>query len=93
MDERDMLVNCPNTPAFGYPRLGCNYRFPSQCVIFLADDKIIRAAGHDPDIVLRHETGHCNGWPANHEGGRSEEEANEPVRSVLPVASRSVRRC
>jgi hypothetical protein len=75
LDERDMPINCPMVPPFGYPRLGCSYRWPERCVVFLADDKIIRAAGHTPSIIFRHEIGHCHGWGNDHKGARSEEEA------------------
>jgi hypothetical protein len=30
--------------------------------------EIVRAAGYIPAIVLRHEIGHCNGWPKEHPG-------------------------
>jgi hypothetical protein len=40
------------------------------CTIHIVDDKVIRAAGYEPDDVRRHEIGHCNGWPADHRGAR-----------------------
>jgi hypothetical protein len=43
---------------------------------------IVRAAGHDPDIILRHEIGHCNGWGPNHEGARTLAESNPGARVV-----------
>jgi hypothetical protein len=61
-NESEMIVLCPKTPAFGYPRLGCSYRYETSCAVFMATDEMIRAAGHDPRTVLRHEIGHCNGW-------------------------------
>jgi hypothetical protein len=52
--------------------LGCSYRMPSikWCAIVKVPDDQIRAAGYDPDIFMRHEIGHCNGWPATHKGAR-----------------------
>ena len=41
------------------------------CTIHIVDDKVIRAAGYEPDDVRRHEIGHCNGWPADHRGARA----------------------
>jgi hypothetical protein len=26
--------------------------------------------GYDPAVFIRHEIGHCNGWPATHKGAR-----------------------
>jgi hypothetical protein len=73
----------------GYERaLGCawtytytyTYNWPARpplCVIYLADDEIVRAAGYDPEMNRRHEIGHCNGWPATHPGERYEAKAGE----------------
>jgi hypothetical protein len=36
------------------------------CWIVIANADVINAAGYVYDIVLRHEIGHCNGWPADH---------------------------
>ena len=41
-----------------------------SCTIHIVNDKVIRAAGYEPDNVRRHEIGHCNGWPADHRGAR-----------------------
>jgi hypothetical protein len=40
-----------------------------KCVMYIADDATLQRYGEEYDLVLRHETGHCNGW-ANHEGAR-----------------------
>jgi hypothetical protein len=60
---------CPKTP---FVALGCAFLWKGQnsCLIVLADDATIRAAGWDPAVVLRHETGHCAGWSPDHEGAR-----------------------
>ena len=42
-----------------------------SCTIHIVNDKVIRAAGYEPDNVRRHEIGHCNGWPADHRGARA----------------------
>ena len=42
-----------------------------DCTIHIVDDKVIRAAGYEPDVIRRHEIGHCNGWPADHRGARA----------------------
>jgi hypothetical protein len=62
-------TGCPKT---AFVALGCAFWWanPSKCVVILADDAAIKAVGHDPEIVLRHEIAHCNGWPASHSGAR-----------------------
>src|SRR5262245_25407272 len=61
---------CPK-PDPGKPILGCavpNGR--DWCVVHIALDSTLAAAGISFEIVLRHETGHCNGWPNDHPGAR-----------------------
>jgi hypothetical protein len=41
------------------------------CWIVLSSDDVIKAAGWTPEVVLRHERGHCNGWPKDHAGARA----------------------
>jgi hypothetical protein len=50
---------CGSPIAIGF---GCAKRFPSGdvCRIALVDDEVIVAMGANPEIVLRHEIGHCN---------------------------------
>jgi hypothetical protein len=36
------------------------------CHIVIANKEVIEAAGYVYDLVLRHEIGHCNGWPGDH---------------------------
>src|SRR5262245_25145683 len=40
------------------------------CVIKKLPDPMLRATFQPPDIVMRHEIGHCNSWPGDHEGAR-----------------------
>jgi len=56
--------------------LGCMKHFQpdpgaprGSCHVILAPDEVIEAAGWTPEIVLRHEIGHCNGWKT-HDGAR-----------------------
>jgi hypothetical protein len=60
---------CPPS-AFPY-HLGCGGpRSSGECHILRADDETIRKHGWTPEIVLRHEIGHCNGWRGHHPGAR-----------------------
>src|SRR5205823_7404331 len=59
-----MRAICPKTPL---PlTLACTYptHDQSQCLIIMVSDEIIRVAGWSPEIVRRHEVGHCNGFRA-----------------------------
>jgi hypothetical protein len=58
------------------PTVGCAVKpVVDMCIIVIADDAAIAARGWTYEIVLRHEIGHCNGWPGDHPGARSSETA------------------
>jgi hypothetical protein len=40
------------------------------CLITMASKDVIEAAGYTYEVVLRHEIGHCNGWPGDHPNAR-----------------------
>lgn len=73
-DEKLMGQICPKTP---FPiTLGCrvslNSATPSPvCFIVIANDDILASQGWNRAEVLRHEKGHCHGWPADHPGMRN----------------------
>jgi hypothetical protein len=48
----------------------CSIRRANSCMIAMAPDDEIRKTGMTPEIVLRHETAHCNGWGPDHKGAR-----------------------
>jgi hypothetical protein len=51
--------------------IACAKRREGNCTIFVRDAQYIKRRGYDPDWVMRHEIGHCNGWPASHAGART----------------------
>ena len=65
----EIRLNCPYSP-FRY-LLGCA-KSPAEgeCYILMWDDESLKKLRMPPEVVLRHETAHCNGWPADHRGGR-----------------------
>lgn len=72
-DQDWVRIMCPGSkflPTIG--ALGCAHRHPTgrECLIILAPDADIVAAGFTTEIVKRHEIGHCNGWSAAHEDAR-----------------------
>src|SRR5216684_1345144 len=55
---------CPHIEAAA--KLGCNIKWPDKCWVIVAPKEEIEAAGYSVESVVRHEIGHCNGWPADH---------------------------
>ena len=43
---------------------GCSHPVSRRSCIIIVVNKTFMGA--TPQAVIRHETGHCNGWPANH---------------------------
>jgi hypothetical protein len=48
----------------------CGYVYPDRCDIMVLADGEIRKLGLTPEVVLRHELAHCNGWHEDHRGAR-----------------------
>ncbi|TPN11730.1 hypothetical protein [Mesorhizobium sp. B2-1-2] len=44
---------------------GCSSWDSTSCIIVVVDKTFL---GQTPAAVIRHEMGHCNGWPADHSG-------------------------
>jgi hypothetical protein len=42
----------------------------SECVVYIAEDDILKKASWSYDILTRHERARCLGWPASHPGQR-----------------------
>lgn len=67
--------------------LGCASHDATSCRVLLVPDEIIKARGWTRALMLRHELGHCNGWPGDHPGQRSydadDEARAKPIQPVL----------
>jgi hypothetical protein len=50
--------------------VACSQKLVGGCLIVVLEDKDLIAAGFNPEHVLRHEIGHCNGWGGDHAGHR-----------------------
>jgi hypothetical protein len=75
LSREDLLLACPN---INPQSLACAYRFnPENCLIIILHDRLIRERGWSTELVLRHELGHCNGWPGDHPGQRA-----IPIRGI-----------
>jgi hypothetical protein len=67
--SEEILKVCPK-PIAPYPALACAWQLRQGCLIIMVADEVIKSYHLDPDIVSRHEHGHCNGWPPDHAGAR-----------------------
>lgn len=72
VSQEDIRGRCPSIKmAFA---LGCaikDWIGPKTCLVLIAPDKDLKAAGnYRREDVRRHEIGHCLGWPADHRGAR-----------------------
>jgi hypothetical protein len=59
--------------------IACTWRIQNGCLVIMVSDEVIQSYKLTPETVLRHEIGHCHGWPANHPGAivvRAGEEAS-----------------
>jgi len=65
--------------------LACSWHNAKSCVIYLLDDEMMRKRGWNTGILLRHEIGHCNGWPGDHPGLRP---LPSPVTHYVPPYER-----
>ena len=64
---------CGHTVASDPSGLGCAWKnkpAPGVCWIIHAPEKDIIEAGYTVKLVIRHERGHCLGWPGTHPGQR-----------------------
>ena len=83
---------CNNPQAY----LGCAISMNNGkvCSIIMVADDVIRARGWTPEIVKRHEIGHCNGWPALHPNARTaqevaKDEADKRAFTYVPESTKA----
>jgi hypothetical protein len=72
VDSKKQLRDLCRDVVLADDALGCGNLWPGldMCAIVVLNDELVRAAGHEPNVVLRREIGHCNGWPADHSAAR-----------------------
>jgi hypothetical protein len=69
----------------GTKLLACSTRNHSSCIIVMVRDEIMRQRNWTTGMLLRHEMGHCNGWPGDHPGERA---ISWPTTHWAPEAQR-----
>lgn len=62
--------HCPRATFNLGVALACMQKVAGTCYIFKVTDDELKQLGLDPDVVMRHEVGHCNGWGPDHRGAR-----------------------
>jgi len=82
-------------PTFEALRAACNVYNPKMlacarhnaksCIIYLVEDEVMRERGWNTGLLLRHEIGHCNGWPGDHPDERP---APSPLTLWVPASER-----
>src|SRR5262245_48135921 len=68
-NAEQIRIGCPATGG-GSLGLACALRYEDHCTIVRRSEADIRRAGYALEVVMRHEIGHCNGWPEDHAGAR-----------------------
>jgi hypothetical protein len=75
LSEDDIVKVCESRWWLKYPtHIACAYPFGQNgvhCLVYMANDDVLKAYGQDAASTLRHEIGHCNGWGRDHERGRN----------------------
>jgi hypothetical protein len=51
--------------------LGCARHVGNYYIVYIADDAMLTKYKWKYDWALRHEIGHCNGWPGNHPNAKT----------------------
>jgi hypothetical protein len=83
-DQAQVRELCPRAVFSDYiGALACSMRLDANNCRIIISPAAIKARGLPLDVVLRHETAHCNGWPADHKGALFYDEwAEEPNKSA-----------
>jgi hypothetical protein len=63
LPQKEVVRICQNMPGASLQQHGCSQLVGNRCTVVIINKTFMGAA---PASVLRHEIGHCNGWPANH---------------------------
>jgi hypothetical protein len=83
--QRALAEVCPAAAARTANMIGCAIRTHdgSHCRVTLVEDSVIIALGSTRARIMRHELGHCNGWPADHPAGQPTPEPKSVKTTVV----------
>jgi hypothetical protein len=87
-DAKAFKTICPHSLFNGikYPAVGCAYMLNKACIVIMASKDVASRMGlntHKDDTGIRHEIAHCNGWPGDHPGARTREQAGRAPYDVM----------
>lgn len=64
LPQNQVAMECKKLIGWATPKMhGCSQHNDTECIVITVDKTFM---GATPKAVLRHEIGHCNGWPGNH---------------------------
>jgi len=63
----ELLETCKLTVRWA---LGCTTLTDWGCHVYLVPESVMKKYGWWKEAMMRHELGHCNGWPGDHPGQR-----------------------
>ena len=52
-----------------------------KCVVHIGEQRLLALQASSFENILRHEIGHCNGWPGDHRGARTWREAERDKKA------------
>jgi hypothetical protein len=79
--EQEVRDLCPTAKFGSIGALACRKGWDNySCTLVIATDDVIESWGFPPELVLRHELAHCNGWGQNHWGVRAWQKGDAPTR-------------
>jgi len=82
-NAEQIRIGCRKTGG-GSLRLACALRYEDHCTIVRRPEADLLRAGFTLEVVMRHEIGHCNGWPQDHAGARWGEVQEVKVQAPTP---------
>jgi hypothetical protein len=63
LPQKEVVRVCQNMPGASLKQHGCSLLEGNKCTVVIVNKTFM---GATPESVLRHEIGHCKGWPASH---------------------------
>jgi hypothetical protein len=83
--EEAVMAACPKSKS----KYGCAHiKDTLTCDLFIGNDSVLKAGHTTYAYVLRHELGHCNGWPGDHKDARIVPIDNVKAMPTLPADTR-----
>jgi len=88
--EQEIHTICPNYGDTSHYTACAKHAVNSleKCNIYVVSDLVLKRLSLNYNVALRHELGHCNGWGADHKGGRKVPVDYPATMLQLPASTR-----